>query len=127
MKNERYQRGLQLLKKLHGHHAGEEIINSMGEICPDMASMIVEWCFGEVMQRPGLDLKTRELAIIASLITQGSPLPQLHAHVEAALAVGATQTEIIELILQTGLYAGFPSATNAMIFVKEIFRKMVRK
>ena len=122
-KSERYLKGEKLLTQLHGGHAGEEIINAFGEICPAMAEMTIEWGFGEIMSRQGLDLKTRELAIIASLVTLGNTLPQLKAHIEAALSVGATKDEIIEIILQTALYAGFPVAANAMITAKEILMK----
>ncbi len=85
--SEKYEKGLSLLKRLHGGHAGEELVKAIGDISPDMARMIIEWGFGEVLIRPQLDLKTRELAIIASLVSLGYCMPQLVSHVEAALAV----------------------------------------
>lgn len=53
-------------------------------------------------------------------MTLGSALPQVKAHVEAAIVCGATKEEIAEVILQTAYFAGFPAAANAMIAVKEI-------
>lgn len=120
MNTERYNNGLELLKKLHGGHAGEAIIDSLKDICPDFATITIEWAFGSIFNRPGLDIKTRELAIIASCVTLGTATPQLLAHIEAALNVGATRQEIIEVILQTGLYAGFPAVTNALLSAKSI-------
>ncbi|MBS3903883.1 MAG: carboxymuconolactone decarboxylase family protein [Simkania sp.] len=120
--SEKYEQGLKLLKKLHGGHAGEEILNAIGDVGPDMARMIIEWGFGEVMIRPQLDLKTRELAIIASLISLGYCMPQLTAHVEAALSVGAKKEEIVELIMQTAIYSGFPGAVNALIHIKHLLK-----
>lgn len=73
------------------------------------------------MQRAELDLKTRELTIIASLVTLGHILPQVKSHAEAALNAGASREEIIEVILQTAYFAGFPAAANAMIAIKDIF------
>ena len=115
-----YDRGLDLLKKLHGGHAGEAIIDGLKDICPDYTNMTIEWGFGSILNRSGLDIKTRELAIIASCVTLGNAVPQLQAHIEAALNVGASKTEIIEVILQTGLYAGFPAVTNALFATKDL-------
>ena len=61
-----YNTGMELLKELHGGHAGEQIINQLQDICPDYATMTIEWAFGSILSRSGLDIKTRELAIIAS-------------------------------------------------------------
>lgn len=116
-----YAKGLDLLNKLHGGHSGEAIINALGGIAPKMVNITIEWVFGDLMQNPALDLKTRELAILAVLIPQGC-MPQIKAHIEAALSTtGATQAEIIELITQTGIYAGFPTAVNAALAAKEVF------
>lgn len=118
--HEVYDKGLRLLEKLHGGHAGEAIVSGLKDICPDYATMTIQFGFGEVMSRGGLDLKTRELAIIAACVTLGTQ-PQLKAHIEAALNIGAKEQEIIEIIYQTALYAGFALATNAMFVAKETF------
>ena len=115
-----YDRGLDLLKKLHGGHAGEAIVDGLKNICPDYATMTIEWGFGSIFSRDGLDIKTRELAIIASCVTLGNAVPQLLAHIEAAFNVGASKREVIEVILQTALYAGFPAVTNALFAAKEL-------
>ena len=117
----KYEQGLELLNKLHGGHTGEAILNTFANVCPKMAEMTIEMVFGDLLQRKELDLKTRELTIIASLVTLGHSLPQVRAHVEAALVVGATKTEIAEVILQTAYFAGFPAAANAFIEIKDLF------
>ena len=61
-----------LMNKLHGDHSGAMIINGLKDICPELASMTIEWGFGEILSRDGLDIKTRELAIIASCVTLGN-------------------------------------------------------
>ena len=120
MNSKKYEDGLALLNKLHGSHTGEEIIQAFGSVCPKMAELTIEMVFGDILQRPQLDIKTRELCIIASLVTIGSALPQVRAHVEAALTANATKEEITEVILQTAYFAGFPAAANALIAVKDI-------
>lgn len=121
MNHTNYEKGLNLLNTLHGGHVGEAIIQDMQKICPDYARITIEVGFGDIMSRPQLDLKTRELAIIAACVTLGHVAPQLRAHIEAALKIGATKEEVIEIIFQTALYAGFAAATNAMYIAKEIF------
>lgn len=123
MNNENYNRGLLLMKKLHGEHSGEAIIEGVKDICPELATMSIEWGFGQIISRKGLDLKTRELAIIASCVTLGNAVPQLLAHIEAAFNVGATREEVIEVILQTALYAGFATVTNSFFSAKELLSK----
>jgi len=121
MDNSLYKKGLETLNQIHGGHVGKAIIDDMQDICPDYARMVIEWGFGDVINRPGLDIKTRELAMIASCMTLGHAVPQLKAHIEAALNVGVTNTEVIETIVQIAFYAGFPAATNAMYIAKEVF------
>lgn len=120
MKN-KHESGLNLLNRLHGGHTGENILNSFAEICPKMAEMTIEIVFRDILQRPQLDLKTRELAIIASLVTLGHSLPQVRSHAEVALNAGASKEEITEIILQTAYFVGFPAAANAMIAIKDVF------
>lgn len=123
MYSDTYTRGLQLLEEVHGGHVGEGMVKELGDISPDFLKMTVEWGFGEILSRKGLDLRTRELVIIASCITLGYAMPQLHAHIEAALNVGCTQEEIIEVIIQMAIYAGFAAASNAMRVAKDVFVK----
>ncbi len=117
----KYKNGLELLNKLHGGHTGEEILNSFASVCPKMAEMTIEIVFGDLLQRQELDLKTRELTIIAALVALGNSMPQVRSHAEAALNVGATKEQITEVILQTAYFAGFPVAANAMIAIKDLF------
>jgi 4-carboxymuconolactone decarboxylase len=115
-----YERGLALLQQIHGGHAGEAMVAAQRDICPDFATMSIEWAMGGIMARPGLDLKTRQLVVIAACVTLGHAQPQLRAHAEGALAAGATRDEIIETILQTLFYAGGAAVANALQTVKPI-------
>ena len=121
-RSDRYGRGEALLDKIHGDHTGESIVAALGEVCPDLAQMTIEWGFGVIASRPGIDLKTRELVTIASCVTLGHAVSQLRAHIEGALNVGATPQEIVEVILQVCLYAGFAAGTNAMLLAADVFK-----
>ncbi|HCA26665.1 MAG TPA: carboxymuconolactone decarboxylase, partial [Betaproteobacteria bacterium] len=59
--NERYARGWEKLQEIDGA-AGERVIDFLNDIAPDLGRYIVEFPFGDVYSRPGLDLKSREIA-----------------------------------------------------------------
>jgi 4-carboxymuconolactone decarboxylase len=83
--------------------------------------MTIEWAMAGVMGRPGLDLKVRQLLLIAACTTLGFATPQLRAHIEAALGIGATHEEIVETILQMTFYAGGAATSNALRLAAETF------
>ena len=116
----RYDRGWERLKEIDGT-AGERVIASLADICPDLGRYIVEFGFGDVYSRPGLSLRERELATIAALTAMGTAMPQLKVHIAAGLHVGLSRDEILEAILQMSLYAGFPAALNGVFAAKEVF------
>ena len=123
MSQELRQRGLELLHRLHGGHTGEAMVAEMAGICPAFADMTIEWAFGGVMSRPGLDLVTRQLVLVAACVTLGAALPQVRAHTEAALAAGASRTQIVETILQLTFYAGGPAVRNSLVALEDLLRE----
>jgi len=122
MTNERYEKGVEMLNGI-SDHAVDRINNLLGDICPDMAKLVIEFPYGDIYSRPGLDMKSRELITIASLTTLGYAKDQLKAHVDNALNVGCTKEEIIEVIMQMAIYAGFPAALNGLFAAKEMFEE----
>ncbi|WP_299665772.1 carboxymuconolactone decarboxylase family protein [uncultured Psychromonas sp.] len=120
MNNKRYQDGLIKLQEIDGE-AGQKVIDSLATISPDLAKYTIEFAFGDIYPRAGLDLKSRELATVAALTAMGSCLPQLNVHINGALNVGCTPQEVTEVIIQMAVYAGFPAALNAMQVAKEVF------
>jgi 4-carboxymuconolactone decarboxylase len=71
-----------------------------------------EHCWANVWIRPGLDLRTRSmlnLAMLASL----ARWPEFEVHIRGALNNGVTEDEIVEIVLQAGVYAGIPIASEA--------------
>lgn len=118
--SERYRRGLDKLAEIDGQQ-GKRVIDSLADIAPDFARYLVEFAFGDIYSRNGLDLRTRELATIAALTALGNAAPQLKVHLHAALNVGCSREEIVETIMQMAVYAGFPAALNGMFLAKEVF------
>lgn len=123
MSNDRYERGLKKLAEIDGE-AGQRVIESLQDVAPDLARYIIEFAFGDVFSRPGLDLKSREIATVAALTALGTATPQLKVHINAALNVGCTRQEVIEIIIQMAVYAGFPAALNGMFAAKGVFQEL---
>jgi 4-carboxymuconolactone decarboxylase len=83
----------------------------------------VALAFGDVVSRPGLDVRTRELATVAMLAVLGGTEPQIAFHVGGALRAGATSPEVVELITQVSVYAGIPRALNALGAARPVFEE----
>ncbi|WP_333497159.1 carboxymuconolactone decarboxylase family protein [Kluyvera sp. CHPC 1.251] len=120
MDSERYITGQKMLQLVDGK-GGNAVVDSLKDIAPDFARYLLEFPFGDIYARPGLDLRSREIATVAALTAMGNAAPQLRVHIAAALHVGLTQEEIIEVIMQMAVYAGFPAALNGLFAAKEVF------
>jgi 4-carboxymuconolactone decarboxylase len=117
----RLERGTRVLSEIDGE-AGEKVINSLADIAPDFAKYLLEFPFGDIYSRPGLDTRSREIATIAALTAMGNATPQLKVHIAAGLNVGLSREEIVETIMQMAVYAGFPAALNGLFAAKDVFR-----
>jgi 4-carboxymuconolactone decarboxylase len=95
---ERFQRGCRRLMEVDAE-GGERVIESLRDVAPDLGRYVVEFAFGEIYQRPGLDLRQRQLVTISALTTLGGAEPQLEVHINAGLNVGLTASEVVEAIL----------------------------
>lgn len=93
----------------------------MKPIAPELARFIIEFTYGDIISRPGLTYRTKELATVALLTALGTARPQLKVHINAALNVGASRDEIVEAIQQMAMDAGFPAAVNGMTAAREVF------
>lgn len=120
MENERFRRGLSTVRKIDAEGAGR-LETALADIAPDLYRYIIEFAFGDVISRPGLDLRTREIATVSALTALGHADPQLRVHLNAALNAGCTRTEIVEVLMQMAVYAGIPAALNALYLAKEVF------
>jgi len=118
--NLRYERGLAKLQEIDGE-GGVKVVESLADIAPDFARLLIEFPFGDIYSRPGLDLRSREIAVVAALTAMGNAAPQLKVHIQGALNVGVTRTEVIEIIMQMAVYAGFPAALNGITAAREVF------
>jgi len=124
MNSQRYQKGIDKLRELTvpnetsptGHM---DIGEGFKDVAPDLQRFIVEFAFGDIYARPGLDNKQKVLTTISALVAQGTP--QIGMHVITGLNVGLKPSEIVGCIMHLIPYVGFPRALNALRVAQEVF------
>ena len=85
-----------------------------------LGEMIIEHAFADIYSRPGLSLRDRELITISMLIAQGGAPQQLKNHMLAGVNQGIQIEELLEIVLQSYLYNGFPKAIQAYKVLQEV-------
>lgn len=115
--NERFIKGLETIKQYVTKEEAARMIeaDALADVAPDLRKMIIEFAYGDVYSRPGLDAKSRALVVITAVVTQGAA-PQTKTHIKRGIHAGLTQIEIVEALLQLVPYIGFPRVQNALTF-----------
>ncbi|MHA2250752.1 MAG: carboxymuconolactone decarboxylase family protein [Candidatus Kariarchaeaceae archaeon] len=98
----------------------KKIVSNISDLDPNFASFVKEIPYGTIYPRKTLSLQYREIAAI-SVLTQLNLKPQLKSHILAALNVGITKEEILELFLHIAMYIGFPLALDGLKVANEVF------
>src|SRR5439155_26841710 len=120
MTDERYERGWEKLQELAGKD-GERVVETVRELSPDLARLVVEFGYGEIYTRPVLDLRQRQLIAIAALTALGGAEAQLEYHVRIALRAGVPRAEIVETLIHCTPFVGFARALNAARAIRRAF------
>ena len=94
---------------------------AMAELAPDVMRLVDAVVYGEIYNRPAVDLRTRSLCTIAALVVLGHSPQMIKRHITGALHIGVTEEEISEIIAQMVFYGGMPAAVNAFRIAKETF------
>ena len=117
---DRREQALALLGKLDPD-APEKVAKRLDRLSPDFLELILGFSFADIVARPGIDLKTREMLTVAALMAMGTASSQLEFHIRAALNVGVTREEVIEILLQIAVYAGVPACMNGITAAEAAF------
>lgn len=126
MSTDRLARGSKIINQLNDH-ADAGVLKGLGKTAPDLANYVLEFVFGDVYNRPGLDLKTKQMLTVTILATLGNAKPQLAFHIQGALNLGVTREEIIDIMTHLAPYVGFPAALNGVNTAKEVFAEQDQK
>ena len=126
MADDLYKKGIKKIQELTSSNDENptgfmDIGEGFKDIAPDLSKYVVEFAFGEIYSRPGLDNKQKVLATITALVAQGKP--QIEMHIKTGLSVGLTPEEIVGCIIHLIPYTGFPSVLNALKAVQKVFKE----
>jgi Uncharacterized homolog of gamma-carboxymuconolactone decarboxylase subunit len=119
---ERFKRGMLLLQRI-GDPDFDGPINRLSRLSKDMARFTVEYPYGDILSRPGLNLRLRQICTVSALMAQASLQPQLKFHMEGLLNVGGTSDDLVELLFLSTAMLGFPVAIDSIAIVRDIFRE----
>lgn len=122
--SERFSKGFETIKRYVTEEEANRMVehDALADTAPDLRKMIVEFAYGDVYSRPGLDNKSRALVVITAVVTQGAA-PQTKTHITRGLHAGLTPTEIVEALLQLVPYIGFPRVQNALTIAQQVFQE----
>ncbi len=126
MSQETYAKGEELRRKVLGESHSETPGGAQDTFQAVLQDYVVNNCWGEIWNRPGLDLKTRSFLNLAMLSALVRP-PELKLHIRGALNTGITREEIAEVFLHVAMYCGTPSAVEAFKMAREVFREEDQK
>jgi 4-carboxymuconolactone decarboxylase len=89
----------------------------------DFQDMITRIAWGGIWTRPGLPRQMRSAVTITAMVAHGH-WEELAMHIRAAITNGLSRDEIKEILLQTAIYCGVPSANTAFKTAQQVFRQM---
>jgi 4-carboxymuconolactone decarboxylase len=117
---QRYDQGMTVRREVLSDAHVDRAIAGTDELTADFHDFITRVAWGDIWSRPGLDRRSRSVAVLTALIALGHH-EELAMHLRAALRNGLTVDEITEVILQAGLYCGVPAANTAFRIAKDVF------
>ncbi len=117
---DRRAKALALLEQLDPD-APVRVAANLDALSDDFLEIILGFSFADIVSRPGIDLRTREMLTVSALMAMGTAPGQLEFHIRAALNTGVTREEIIEILLQIAVYAGVPACMNGISAAKKAF------
>jgi 4-carboxymuconolactone decarboxylase len=97
----------------------DRIFQRLASLDPDLAHHIQNFAYDTVYERPGLDLKTKELLACTLLLSLGSP-DELKTHLRGAMRAGASEQELRETLLFAAPFVGFPRVVAAFAQLKSL-------
>lgn len=119
---ERFERGMEVLQRIGGE--GFDLpIKHLAEASPDLARFTVEYPYGDILSRPGLNLPLRQICTVSCLMALGSVQPQLKFHMTGFLNAGGRPQDLVELLFVSVAVLGFPSAIDSIALAREIFQE----
>jgi 4-carboxymuconolactone decarboxylase len=118
--DDRFDKGLAVQKQIFGSDHIDQAYANAPKDQMHIQHYLSGFCFGDTYTRDALDLKTRELLTLSSIIALGGCEPQLKAHIVGNISVSNDNATIVTAITQCMPYIGFPRTLNALRCVNEV-------
>jgi 4-carboxymuconolactone decarboxylase len=112
-------KGREIMARLHGERAQEGYAAPTNAITRELYPTAIRYGYGELWSRPGLDHRQRMLCALAAFTAMGLE-SQLRKFSKSALNLGLSREEVIEAVIQTAPYGGFPRALNGLAILNEV-------
>src|SRR5215203_1602573 len=116
---QRHAKGLEIRRAVLGDAHVDRAIAQTTPLTAEFQDLITRYAWGEIWTRPGLDVRTRRLLVIGTLVALGR-FDELRLHVTAALRDGMPAEDIKEVLLQQAVYCGVPAANSAFEVLREV-------
>jgi 4-carboxymuconolactone decarboxylase len=118
--SERRAAGLEMRRKVLGHAYVEQAIARTPELTGEFQDLLTRYAWGEIWSRPGLDVRSRRILVLGTLLALGR-WEEFRMHVNAALVEGGfSMADLKEIVLQQAIYCGVPAANKAFEVLREV-------
>jgi len=117
---ERYARGLAMRRSVLGEAHVDRSLAHKTALTEEFLDLLTRFAWGEIWTRPGLDVRSRRILVIGTLIALGQ-WDEFRLHAGAALREGGfTQDDLKEIVLQQAIYCGIPAANHAIQLLSDL-------
>lgn len=117
--------GIDTFTRMMGADMADRLRSSAesGAYLSGTSGLALDFAFGGVWSRPGLEMKQRSLIVIAILIATRQ-YAELKNHLRIGIRNGLTATELEEALIQCLPYLGFPAVASAQGPLIEVLREV---
>ena len=117
---ERRANGLAIRRQVLGDAHVDRAIANTTPLTEEFQDLITRYAWGDIWTRPGLDVRTRRVLVLGTMIAIGR-WEEFEMHAAAALREGGfTVDDLKEIVLQQAIYCGVPAAHHAMKIVVRV-------
>jgi 4-carboxymuconolactone decarboxylase len=114
-------RGREMMQQVHGERSKQGYAAPDNPVTFALYALATQYGYGEIWFRPGLEPRSRALVAVAAFTALRLP-EQARRFGQAALNLGVARTEVIEAVIQTAPYSGFPPALNVLNALSDVLR-----
>ena len=119
-------RGMKTRRKVLGDAWVDRAEKSKTRFNADFQELITTYCWDAIWNRPGLPHRTRRIIVLAITLATGR-WEEFRLHVRAALESGDLgEDDVKEVLLQSAIYAGVPSANTAFKEAREVIDALAK-